>query len=164
MHLRVLTEGKTSIVMDFVLRWVTQSKVPRSFVNLRWVQSQASVTSSSARTSRGLERTLVNQMNTRTVSKATLEILERQGGAYMGFSEQVYTVLNRTERIKWNRKHFTVYKAIFCIFKPQEIGKVSIFELWFLYWSVLNNHLLFSPYDSVARRQRSLETHEQLTL
>ena len=49
--------------------------------------------------SRGLERAIVNQTNIRTVSKAALGKLnsERQGGAYMGFSERIDTILNRTE-------------------------------------------------------------------
>ena len=44
---------------------------------------------------KGRERAIVNQTNIGTVSKATLgKLLEKRGGAHMGFSERIDTILN----------------------------------------------------------------------
>jgi len=54
---------------------------------------------------------IINQMKTGTVSKATLgEILERRGGAHMGFSERIDTILIQTE-LKFNHKRHTIFEA-----------------------------------------------------
>ena len=44
--------------------------------------------------SKGRERAIVNQTNIRTISKATFGKTERRGGAHMGFSERIDTILN----------------------------------------------------------------------
>ena len=60
---------------------------------------------------KGRERAIINQMKIGTVSKATLEeILERRGGAHMGFSERIDTILNQTEP-KFNHKRQTIFEA-----------------------------------------------------
>ena len=47
---------------------------------------------------KGRERAIVNQTNIRTVSKAALgKLTGKRGGAHMGFSERIGTILNWTE-------------------------------------------------------------------
>ena len=50
---------------------------------------------------KGRERVIVSQTNIGTVSKAKLgQLLERRGGAQMGFSQRIDTILNWTELMK----------------------------------------------------------------
>ena len=133
--------GKATLTGGSLLR---RSEVLRSLRHYLQVQGhhttdcleQRGVERGSARlsTMEGQARAIFNQTNDGTVSKTMLGKPLRQGGAYVGFSERIDTILNWTVCFKNLAKHKKVWRVGF-----QTKGEVTSYR-----WGNVQIHIKFS--------------------